>query len=274
MLVGVVSAGFTLRVTKNTWTTLIARIDDGRLTMASASNFESRREHGTPDTSGSTAGGDDGTVEPRERAASTEGGRKTEGVQKHDDERSRLLKAAMDVLERTGWWGFKVESVLRQANLSTRSFYRHFDKKSDLLLALLEVELGGAAVSLRRSTAAAETPSDKVRAYLAATIDMAYRADLAKPSSLFASHWRVLLPEYPDAIDRCTERLIAPLVEAITEGRARGEFLSEDPVAEARAVFFLVAGMTADQATLGGVTPREELEHIVLPFVTRAIGLR
>jgi AcrR family transcriptional regulator len=238
--------------------------------MASAISSEPRREHGTPDTPGS----DDNKVSRRGRGASAGGDRKTEAAQKAEAERNRLLKAAMEVLERSGWWGFKVESVLRQANLSTRSFYRHFDKKSDLLLALLEVELGGAAVGLRRATAAADTPSDKVRAYLAATIDMAYRADLAKPSSLFASHWRELLPEYPDAIDRCTEELIAPLVEAITEGRARGEFQSDDPVADARAIFFLVAGMTADQATLGGATPREELEHIVVPFISRAIGLR
>lgn len=208
-----------------------------------------------------------------DQAAITGSDRKAEAAQKAESERSRLLTAAMDVLQRSGWWGFKVGSVLRQANLSTRSFYRHFEKKSDLLLALLEVELGGAAVNLRRVTAAAGTPSDKVRAYVAATIDLAYREDLAKPSSLFASHWRELIPEYPDAIDRCTERMMAPLVEAITEGRARGEFRSDDPVADARAVYFLVGSMTADQAASGGAMPREELEHVVMPFISRAIGL-
>jgi len=200
--------------------------------------------------------------------------RKAEASERADAERTRLLTAAMEVLQRSGWWGFKVESVLRQAGLSTRSFYRHFEKKSDLLLALLEFELGGAAVNLRRVTAAADGPSEQVRAFVAALIDMAYRADLAKPSSLFASHWRELLPEYPMAIDRCIQRMIAPLVEAITEGRARGEFHSEDPVADAWAIFHLVAGMTADQATLGGATPRADLEHIVMPFISRAIGLR
>jgi AcrR family transcriptional regulator len=194
--------------------------------------------------------------------------------QKPDGERDRLLTAAMQVLERSGWWGFKVESVLKQAGLSTRSFYRHFEKKSDLLLALLEMELGGAAIAMQRRTAAVDTPSDKVRAYIAFTIDMAYREDLVKPSSLFASHWRELLPEYPEAIDRCTERLIAPLAEAIEAGKATGEFTSEDPLADARAIFYLVSSITADQATLGGATPREEIEHMVLPFVGRAIGLR
>jgi len=197
-----------------------------------------------------------------------------EDTDNSESERERLLTAAMQVLERSGWWGFKVEGVLRQANLSTRSFYRHFEKKTDLLLALLEMELGRAAVALRKRTAAADGPADQVRTYIAATIDMAYREDLVKPSSLFASHWRELLPEYPEAINRCTERLIAPLVEAIETGVARGEFTSPDPLADARAIFYLVAGVTADQATLGGATPREEIEHMVLPFIDRAIGLR
>jgi AcrR family transcriptional regulator len=189
-----------------------------------------------------------------------------------DVERSQLLTAAKQVLERSGWWGFKVESVLKQAQLSTRSFYRHFQKKSDLLLALLELELGGAAVHLRRVTETDADPKERVRAYIAATIDMAYREELAKPSSLFASHWRELLPEYPDAINDCMSSMMAPLVDAIRDGDAAGVFTSPDPNADAWAVFYLVSCMTADQATLGGSMPRAELEHIVLPFIARALG--
>ncbi|MGZ5397324.1 MAG: TetR/AcrR family transcriptional regulator [Mycobacterium sp.] len=191
-----------------------------------------------------------------------------------DQERSQLLGAAKEVLDRSGWWGFKVESVLKQARLSTRSFYRHFEKKSDLLLALLERELGGATVHLRRVTATDASPSERVRAYISATIDMAYVEELAKPSSLFAAHWRELLPEYPDAIDRCTQQMIAPLAEAIEDGVKSGDFVSTDPAADATAIFYLVSGMTADQATLGGSTPRADIEHIVMPFITRAVGLK
>jgi AcrR family transcriptional regulator len=191
-----------------------------------------------------------------------------------DQERSQLLAAAKDVLDRSGWWGFKVESVLKQARLSTRSFYRHFEKKSDLLLALLEQELGGATVHLRRVTATEASPSDRVRAFISATIDMAYVEELAKPSSLFAARWRELLPEYPEAIDRCTQQMIAPLAQAIEDGLKTGELVSSDPTADATAIFYLVSGMTADQATLGGRTPREDIEHIVMPFITRAVGLK
>lgn len=76
------------------------------------------------------------------------------------------------------------------------------------------------------------------------------------------------------AIDRCTQGMIAPLVDAITEGRARGDFQSDDSVADAWAIFYLAAGPTADQAARGSAVPRADLERIVIPFITRAIGLQ
>lgn len=191
----------------------------------------------------------------------------------HVDERAKLVVAAKEVLERSGWWGFKVESVLRQAHLSTRSFYRHFEKKTDLLAALMEMELGGAAVKLRRLTAAGSSYTERIDNYIGGLIDMAYKAELSRPSSLFASHWREMLPEYGEAIDRCVQQMLQPLVDVMIDGGNSGELMSPDPIADARAVFHLVASMTADQAVIGGVIPRAELERCTIPFVHRAIGL-
>lgn len=190
-----------------------------------------------------------------------------------ESERRRLLSAAMKVLARSGWWGFKVESVLREAALSTRSFYRHFERKSDLLLSLLEREMGGAAENLRRVTLAGATPTEQVHAYLAATIDMAYHPRISKQSALFACHWREMLGEYPDELCKFQQRMIAPLESALQAGVVAGHFRSEDPSADAKAIFCLVAGMVADEATLKRATPRAELENVVMPFVRRAIGL-
>lgn len=191
-----------------------------------------------------------------------------------DAEGERLLQAAREVLDRSGWWGFKVASVLKQAGLSTRSFYRHFERKNDLLVAMLEHELGGAAVALHRVTAAAATPTDGVRDYINAILDKAYRTELIKTSSLFATHWRELLADYPEVFSRCLARLVAPLEQVIVEGVRRGELVSTAPASDARAILLFVAGVTGDEAVLGGVTPREELERIVFPLICRGLGMR
>ncbi len=189
-------------------------------------------------------------------------------------ERNRLIAAARQVMERNGWWGFKVENVLKQSGLSTRSFYRHFEKKSDLLMAVLDEELAELAVRLRRATAGAPTHTGKVRAYLTTTIDFAYSPDFADRSSLLASLWRELIDEYPEAIEHCTEKLIAPLSEIMVAGHDAGALESEDPLGDSRAVFYMLWSITADQAALGSRSTRAEVEDMALGFVTRAIGIR
>lgn len=189
-----------------------------------------------------------------------------------DSEYIRLLLAARTVLERSGWWGFKVASVLREAHLSTRSFYRNFGTKSGLLAALLDYELSAAAARLRKAVVGQATPIEGLRAYLEAMIDMAYTDDLVRPASLFAAQWRELLREYPEVMDRCIGMMVDPLREVLETGKANGDFRSVNPRSDAIAIFNLAASMTADQASVGGRTPREHMTSVILPFIERAIN--
>lgn len=191
-------------------------------------------------------------------------------------ERERLLAATRQVLDRNGWWGFKVDTVLKQAGLSTRSFYRHFDKKDDLLAAVLDEELSDIATRLHAATSGAATGSDKVRAYVTTTIDITVGADgLGQSSShpLIAANWREMIAEYPDTVEHCTEKLIAPLTAAIESGRAAGEFDSEDPATEARTIFYMLWSMTADLSALATQPKKDEFERTAMDFVTRALRM-
>lgn len=210
---------------------------------------------------------------PREQESwhSADAQRKDEGTQRSEAERRRLLAAATVVLQRRG--DFKVGSVLRQAGLSTRSFYRHFETKNDLVLTLLEEGLGDIAVMLRRATAAADTPLERAHTWVRTTIGIPYRQDMAKRARMYAMNLRNLRSEYPEAIERCVEITRAPLVDALAEGSACGQLHSDDPLADATAIFRLVTSMTADQAVTLGAVPREEIERAVMPFVSRAIKL-
>jgi AcrR family transcriptional regulator len=52
--------------------------------------------------------------------------------------RRRILDAAAELIEARQWREITLEQVMAQAELSRTAFYRHFDERSDLLLALLE----------------------------------------------------------------------------------------------------------------------------------------
>lgn len=184
------------------------------------------------------------------------------------------MAAAEQVLERGGWWGFKLESVLRQARLSTRSFYRHFDGKDDLLSALLEGELLAIADYLKSLGGSASSPVERVWLYIDALIDLSFDQRIVKPASLFAVHWRKLLPEYPDVVQRCTLALTTPLAGALDEGHRAGTLSCSDPAADAKAIFFLISSTVFDRPNLTGQDARALAEHIVLPFVQRALRVK
>jgi AcrR family transcriptional regulator len=54
------------------------------------------------------------------------------------DVRRRILDAAAELIEERPWHEISLEQVMARADLSRTAFYRHFDERSDLLLALLD----------------------------------------------------------------------------------------------------------------------------------------
>ncbi len=74
------------------------------------------------------------------------------------DELRRLFDAALVVMERNGYTDAAVADILAEADLSTRSFYRHFESKDQLLCALYRREAERAAERLTARVSAAATP--------------------------------------------------------------------------------------------------------------------
>jgi AcrR family transcriptional regulator len=166
------------------------------------------------------------------------------------DERQQLLDAARAVLARRAWSDVKIESILRQARLSRRAFYRHFDSKDHLLLGLLDQETEHAS---RRLHAAVEgdvlaTPNERVTAWIDAVLRLVSVEDSARRTSLFASLWSGLEREFPTELSTYRDRLLEPLVNAIEAGRTSGQFPAADPPGDARAVYYMVSGLVRDRA--------------------------
>jgi AcrR family transcriptional regulator len=217
------------------------------------------------------------TVMPEQDAgnASTEPGASCgqPASSRDDSESRRLMAAAGQVLDRSGWWGLKVESVLRQARLSTRSFYRHFQGKNELLAALLEQELVAIAEQLHQEVDVTLPAEDRVWRWVDTCIELAYDRKFAKPASLLATLWRELLPQYPAAMDRCIDALTAPLADALRDGSRLGTISVSDANAEARAAFYLIGAAMFDHPAVDGRDVRADVELIVIPFLGRAFKL-
>jgi AcrR family transcriptional regulator len=191
-----------------------------------------------------------------------------------DSERARLLNAARAVLERSGWWGFKVESVLREARLSTRSFYRHFDSKTELLLSLLETEMGRLSVHLGELVATIDDndPDAQLTMWIETTLGLAYNVDLAGPATMYAEHWRELLSKYPARIVGLIDSQVATLTPIIERGKSSGLWPNAAPYEDGLCLFYLVSGLSADVASARAERPRETTVALLTTFARRALA--
>lgn len=78
----------------------------------------------------------------------------------------RLVDAARTLATELGSSQFTVAEVASRADVSLRSFYRHFSGKDELLLALLEEEARHGAELLRAGLDEVEDPLDRLRAFV------------------------------------------------------------------------------------------------------------
>jgi AcrR family transcriptional regulator len=186
------------------------------------------------------------------------------------DQVDRLTSAARVVLARGGGWGFKVDSVLRAAGLSTRCFYRHFESKDHLLLRMLQEDMGRAARRLDRVCTDPD-PLDRVRAWVDGVMDMACVPRVAKPTAVFASHWHELVGTFPLEVEACRQSVLAPLRRALEDLRCTGFDL--DVESTVSALFYLVSAPTAEAIARGGAPSRQSLDAWVIPATERLLGV-
>ena len=73
-------------------------------------------------------------------------------------ERQLIVDAALRVMHQNGYAAAQISDILGEAKLSTRAFYRHFQSKDDLLLALFRDNAASTSRLLAARVAAAGSP--------------------------------------------------------------------------------------------------------------------
>jgi AcrR family transcriptional regulator len=186
--------------------------------------------------------------------------------------RDELIATAWQVLERTGFEGFKVASVMRAAGTSARAFYRHFDSKDDLLVELLLDESRRGAARIDRLVEAAEGASEAVRVWIAATTSAATMPKLQARTRLFASLTQ-RIDGHNDAIAESRNMLRRSLLSAIEAGCRTGELTSPDPLGDAVRIQTLCGGVVNDLLQSRTSEDPAALVGGIQEFSLRALGM-
>lgn len=189
-----------------------------------------------------------------------------------EDELRLLLDAAMAVMGRNGYVDASVADILSEANLSTRSFYRHFESKDQLLCALYRREAENAATRLNAKVNAAPSPRAALDAWIVEILSLGQNRAKAARVRVLGSPGAMRAEGYAEEMHHASKLLMAPLEALLAAGAADGSFPLADPAADAhmiRSVVWVAAGLTISS---NGTTSRSDTTRQVRSFCARALG--
>ncbi|HEU5163155.1 MAG TPA: TetR/AcrR family transcriptional regulator [Thermoanaerobaculia bacterium] len=78
--------------------------------------------------------------------------------------RERILRAAVDVFARTGYFNAKVSEIARAAGVADGTIYLYFEGKEDLLITIFREQSRAFLAGLREELGRLERPEEKIRA--------------------------------------------------------------------------------------------------------------
>jgi len=165
-----------------------------------------------------------------------------------------------------------VADILAEADLSTRSFYRHFASKDELLCAMYRREADAAAARLVARVDAAGTPRQALEAWIDEIMSFGHHRKKAARAAVLGSPGAMRAEGYAEEMRHAIALLLAPLRDILVAGRADGSFPRADPAADARlmqSVVWTAAGLDQKQVAHGS---RAEATRAVLSFCLRAVG--
>ena len=191
---------------------------------------------------------------------------------------NRLIAACLTVAERTGNFDPRVGDILAEAGLSNQAFYRHFQSKEELLLAVLDQ--GGRQLDayLRKRMAAQAGPVDKVRAWVRGFAAQAIRPKAAAATRPFMFPSARLYERFPEEIPAVEQLYLDSLTEALEQAKTAKLVRADlDPAADCVFVYDLVKNWMERQLREEPLPPEAEIARRadkLEAFIMRAIGVR
>ena len=190
-----------------------------------------------------------------------------------DDERGRIIDAAHRVLTASRGQNVSVTEVLREAGLSTRAFYRHFDSKDALVLAMVQQEYAAMRRRLDSVVAAAASPPDAVRAWVAEFLRVASSTRRRQRARVLSSDEVTRAKGYAEVRREHYRDQITALAEVLDRGRRDGSFPLADPEPDARSLSAAISQAFEDQMRGVATGSAEEAAEQIGDFAFRALGV-
>jgi AcrR family transcriptional regulator len=190
-----------------------------------------------------------------------------------EEEQRLLLDAAFDALRERGYAALTVADVLGRAGLSTRSFYRHFASKDDLLRAVFRHDAERFAANVGRRVAATADAGAAIVTWIDEVLAFGMGRPRARRATVLGSP-SLMAAIDPGEVRRALDLLLEPLAAALEAGRDDGTFAAADPALHAPMVSAMAWEVSNRLRDAGGPAQRAVWRASLLELVDRALGAR
>ena len=188
-----------------------------------------------------------------------------------DDDRGCIIDAAYGCLSEAHSGPIPVAAILHRAGVSTRAFYRHFESKDELFLAMLRRESDALAGRLDRIADQPGTPVEQLRAWIGQMFGWVHDEQLRMHLTVIDSDEVRAAKGYRETRERAHADRERSLVEILRRGRRDGSFPLADPERDAVAISAVVSRVMQEQTPDDGRQLQRSLARVV-DFALRALG--
>jgi len=189
-----------------------------------------------------------------------------------DDDRASIIDAAYGCLFEPHTGPIPVAAILRRAGVSTRAFYRHFESKDELFLALLRQETDGLADRLDRiADEVPGAPVEQLRAWIGEMFGWMHDAERRMRLTVIDSDEVRAAKGYRETRERAHNERERSLVQILRRGRYDGSFPLADPDRDAVAISAVISREMLGQMPGDEERLQQSLDW-VLRFALRALG--
>ena len=189
-----------------------------------------------------------------------------------DHDRGCIIDAAYHCLAAPHSGPIPVAAILQRAGVSTRAFYRHFESKDELFLALLRQVSDALADRLDRVVDEVPgAPVDQLKAWIGHMFGWMHDAELRMHLTVIDSDEVRVAKGYRETREQAHTDRERSLIEILQRGRDDGSFPLADPQRDAAAISAVVSRVMAEQSPGDEERLQRSLDW-VLAFALRAVG--
>lgn len=189
------------------------------------------------------------------------------------DDRGCIIDAAYGCLSEPHSGAIPVAAILQRAGVSTRAFYRHFESKDELFLAMLREETDALASRLDRICADAGGPVEQLKAWIAGMFGLIHDDQTRMHFTVIDSDEVRAAKGYRETREKAHSDRERSLVDVLRRGRDDGSFPLADPEHDACAISAVISRVLMNQSYKDHEGMRRAQAQ-VLDFALRALGAK